>query len=181
MGGLERNSEERSGLPSPPAHLPLTRGSHPNSPRVTHSPTSRSPVDSPRFSSHLSELPEPVGHIPFLDRGKHFRPLPWHPAVWGFPLLVSPPRRETPQPQAMSSTLTTSVLHESESESHSIGFDSLGPHGLYSPWNSPGQNTGVGSLSLLQRIFLTQDQMQVSRILHQLSYQASPRILEWVA
>ena len=28
--------------------------------------------------------------------------------------------------------------------------DSLGPHGLYSPWNSPGQNTGVGSLSFLQ-------------------------------
>ena len=28
--------------------------------------------------------------------------------------------------------------------------DSLGPHGLYSPWHSPGQNTGVGSLSLLQ-------------------------------
>ena len=26
----------------------------------------------------------------------------------------------------------------------------LWPHGLYSPWNSPGQNTGVGSLSLLQ-------------------------------
>ena len=24
----------------------------------------------------------------------------------------------------------------------------LQPHGLYSPWNSPGQNTGVGSLSL---------------------------------
>ena len=29
---------------------------------------------------------------------------------------------------------------------------SLGPHGLYSPWNSPGHNTGVGSLSLLQEI-----------------------------
>ena len=29
-------------------------------------------------------------------------------------------------------------------------------HGLYSPWNSPGQNTGVGSLSLLQGIFRTQ-------------------------
>ena len=27
------------------------------------------------------------------------------------------------------------------------------PHGLLSPWNSPGQNTGVGDLSLLQRIF----------------------------
>ena len=26
----------------------------------------------------------------------------------------------------------------------------------YSPWNSPGQNTGVGSLSLLQGIFQTQ-------------------------
>ena len=29
----------------------------------------------------------------------------------------------------------------------------LRPHGLYSPWNSPGQNTEVGSLSLLQGIF----------------------------
>ena len=29
-------------------------------------------------------------------------------------------------------------------------------HGLYSPWNSPGQNTGMGSLSLLQGIFPTQ-------------------------
>ena len=34
--------------------------------------------------------------------------------------------------------------------------DSLQPHRLYSPWNSPGQNTGVGSRSLLQRIFPTQ-------------------------
>ena len=31
--------------------------------------------------------------------------------------------------------------------------DSLQPHELYSPWNSLGQNTGVGSLSLLQGIF----------------------------
>ena len=35
-------------------------------------------------------------------------------------------------------------------ESHSFVSDSLRPLGLYSPWNSPGQNTGVGSLSLLQ-------------------------------
>ena len=34
--------------------------------------------------------------------------------------------------------------------------DSLRPHGLYGPWNSPGQNTGAGSLSLLQGIFPTQ-------------------------
>ena len=39
---------------------------------------------------------------------------------------------------------------ESESETHSVVSDSLWPHGLYSPWNSPDQNTGVGSLSLLQ-------------------------------
>ena len=44
----------------------------------------------------------------------------------------------------------------SESESHSVVSDSLPSHGLYSPWNSPGQNTGVGSLSLLQGIFPTQ-------------------------
>ena len=39
---------------------------------------------------------------------------------------------------------------ESESESHSVVSDPLQPHGLYSPRNSPGQNTGVGSCSLLQ-------------------------------
>ena len=45
---------------------------------------------------------------------------------------------------------------ESEGKSCSGGSDSLRPHELYSPWNSPGQNTGVGSLSLLQEIFPTQ-------------------------
>ena len=30
--------------------------------------------------------------------------------------------------------------------------NSLRPHGLYSPWNSPGQTTGMGSLSLFQQI-----------------------------
>ena len=44
-----------------------------------------------------------------------------------------------------------------KSEGSSIVSDSLQPHGLYSPWNSPGQSTGVGSLSLLQRIFPTQE------------------------
>ena len=42
------------------------------------------------------------------------------------------------------------------SEICSVLSDSLQPHGLYSPWNSPGQNTGVGSLFLLQGIFPTQ-------------------------
>ena len=40
--------------------------------------------------------------------------------------------------------------------SRSAMSDSLQPHGLYSPWNSPGQNSGVSSLSLFLRIFPTQ-------------------------
>ena len=48
------------------------------------------------------------------------------------------------------------LISHSESESHLVVSDSLQPYGLYSPWHSLGQNTGVGSLSLLQAIFLTQ-------------------------
>ena len=43
-----------------------------------------------------------------------------------------------------------------ESASRSVMSDSLRPHGLYRTWNSPGQDTGEGSLSLLQGIFPTQ-------------------------
>ena len=39
---------------------------------------------------------------------------------------------------------------ESESEALLVMSDSLRLLGLYSPWTSLGQNTGVGSLSLLQ-------------------------------
>ena len=52
-------------------------------------------------------------------------------------------------------------------------------------WNSSGQNTGVGSLSLLQGIFPTQGSNpglpHCGRILYPLNHQGSPRILEWVA
>ena len=72
-----------------------------------------------------------------------------------------------------------------KSESHSVVSDSLQPHGLYSPWNSPGLNTGVGSLSLLQRIFPTQGSnpglQHCRRLLYQLNHKGSPRVLEWVA
>ena len=71
------------------------------------------------------------------------------------------------------------------SESLSVVSNSLQPHGLFSPWNSPGQNTGVGSLSFLQGIFPTQESNpglpHCRRILYQLSQKGSPRILEWVA
>ena len=42
--------------------------------------------------------------------------------------------------------------------------DSLPPHGLYSPWNSPGWNTGVGSLSHSRGSSQPRAQTQVSRI-----------------
>ena len=63
----------------------------------------------------------------------------------------------------------------SESENHSVVSNSWRPLGLYRPWVSPGQNTGVGGLSLLQGIIPTQGSNpglpQCRRI---------PRILEWV-
>ena len=75
-----------------------------------------------------------------------------------------------------------SMLAACESESCSVMSNSLQPHGLYSPWNSLVQNTGVGSLSLLQRIFPTQRTnpglLHCRWILYQLSHKGSPRILE---
>ena len=63
--------------------------------------------------------------------------------------------------------------------------NSLRSHGLYSPWNSPGQNNGMGSLSLLHGIFSTQGLnpglLHCRQILYQLIHKGSPRILEWVA
>ena len=71
-----------------------------------------------------------------------------------------------------------------KSESRSVVSNSLRGHELYNPWNSPGQNTGGGSLSLLQGIFHTQGSNlglpHCRWILYQLSHKRSPRILEWV-
>ena len=59
---------------------------------------------------------------------------------------------------------------------------SLQPHGLYSLWNSPGQNTGVGSLSILQGIFPTQGSNpgfpHCGQILYQLSYKGSSPLMK---
>ena len=69
---------------------------------------------------------------------------------------------------------------ESESESHSVMSDSLQLHELYSPWTSPSQNTGVGSLSLLQWIIPTQGSNpglpHCRWILYQLSYPGKPQV-----
>ena len=70
------------------------------------------------------------------------------------------------------------------SESCSVVSNSLQSHGL-SPWNSPGLDTGVGDLSLLQGIFPTQGLnpclLHCRRFLYQLSHKGSSRIPEWVA
>ena len=63
--------------------------------------------------------------------------------------------------------------------------EALGPHGLQSPQNSLGQNTGVDSLSLLQWIFPTQESnwglLHCRWILNQLNYQEDfPQLQMWI-
>ena len=82
-------------------------------------------------------------------------------------------------------TLRSGTCENPLAESWSVVSDSVWPHGWHSPWNSPGKNTGVGSLSLLQGIFPAQGLnpalLDCRRILYQQSHKGSPRILEWVA
>ena len=87
--------------------------------------------------------------------------------------------RESPSQKALSHKTNK------QSANRSVVSGSLRPHGLYSPWNSPGQNTGVGSLSFLQGIFPIQGSnpglLHCRWILYQVSHKGSPRTLEWVA
>ena len=66
-------------------------------------------------------------------------------------------------------------LQHGESESCSVMSDSLQPHGLYSPWNSPDQNTEIGSLSLLHVIFPPQGSNPSLPHCRQILYQLSPQ------
>ena len=125
---------------------------------------------------HLPESRRPIS-TEFLDLRpfEHHRPSAAHIklASRDQSILMYPPQG-SPWPHM-----------KSESESYSVFSDSLWPHRLYSPWNSPGQNTGVGNLSLLQGIFPTQGSNpglpHCRQILYQLSHKGSPRMLEWVA
>ena len=67
--------------------------------------------------------------------------------------IYSKIKRYNTMKNALVSIKLTSYI---ESESCLVVSDSLWPHGLYSPWNLPGQNTEVGSRSPLQGIFPTQ-------------------------
>ena len=94
-------------------------------------------------------------------------------------ILASPHQTEceSMKPPDLPSVHT---LAEVTSESFQVVSNSLQPHGLYSPWNYPGQNTGVGNCSLLQGIFPTQGSNaglpHCRRILYQLSHKRSPTI-----
>ena len=69
------------------------------------------------------------------------------------------------------------TMNEIMCESYSVVSDSLWRYGLYRPWNSLGQNTEVGNLSLLQGIFPTQASnpslLHCGQILYQLSHKGS--------
>ena len=87
------------------------------------------------------------------------------------------PLHISPLPWGLPEPITDYYEKVKWSESHSVVSNSLQPHGLYSPWNSPGQDIGVGSFSLLQGIFPTQESnrslMHCRRILYQLNYQGT--------
>ena len=76
------------------------------------------------------------------------------------------------------------VLWIMEWESRSVVSNSLRPHGLFSPRNSPDQKTGVGSCSLLQGIFPTQGStpglLLCRWILYHLSNQGSPSSINFI-
>ena len=95
-------------------------------------------------------------------------------------MMLQPRPSDTRRPQAcISLDLSSSIVRlerlslQGDRESCSVKPDSLRPHGLYSPWNSSGHNTGVGSFSHLQGIFPTQGSnpglLQCRWILFQLS------------
>ena len=96
--------------------------------------------------------------------------------------LPCPPPGDLTDPEIEPSSLTSPALAGGFfitsatlkwSKNHSATSDSLWPHGLYSPWNSPGQNTGVGSHFLLNPGIKPRSP-SLQWILYQLSYKGSP-------
>ena len=120
-------------------------------------------------------------HSPLSPSSLHFLPWGWcHLHIWGywyfsqqswFQLVLHPAQHFA------WFTLSINIIAQS--------CPTLWIHGLHSPRNSPGQNTGVGSHSLLKGIFPTQGLNpgfpHCKQILYQLSHERSPRILEWLA
>ena len=140
---------------------------------------------------YWSGLPFPPGDLP--NPGIE----PRSPTLQADFLPSEPPRKPIKSVKCFKlSTLSKNIIQivklfiiypirQMTSESRSVVSNSLQPHGLHSPWHSPGQNTRVGSLSLLQGIFPTQPWnpglLHCRLIFQQLSHKGNPRTLEWVA
>ena len=76
--------------------------------------------------------------------------------------------------QAMQTATAKTLRWENERESRSVmSLGSATPWAIHGPWNSPGQNTGRGSLSLLQGIFPTQGSNPGLQHCRQILYRAT--------
>ena len=135
--------------------------------------------DKKAYSGKRSSSPKPWPHFSnkaesLLSTGK-VQIINVFPYIWDYILFWNS------RGDILHNTLLTLFTAHVWCESCSVVFSSLQPHGLYSSWNSPGQNTGVGGLSLLQGIFPTQGSNpslpHCRRILYQLSHKGSPLLL----
>ena len=108
------------------------------------------------------------------------------PRLWSFAMAaqgINIPEYKVMMQRQFICMMGTMLLFwvTSESERCSVMSNSLWPHELYSPWNSPGQNARVGSYSLLQGIFPTQGSNpglpHCWRILYQLNHKGSPLLV----
>ena len=97
----------------------------------------------------------------------------------------SPPAPDPSQHESFPKSQLFAWSGQSTGVSALASFLPKNTQDLSRPWKSPGQNTEVGSLSLLWGIFQSQGLnpglLHCRQILYQLSHKGSPRILEWVA
>ena len=103
--------------------------------------------------------------------------------------LSTKPLKSLPRCSIGTINESTGKYKISESESHPVMYDSLQSHGLQPTrllclWDSPCQDTGVGSLSRLQWIFRTQGSnpglLHCRQILYHLSHREAHKISEMV-
>ena len=114
----------------------------------------------------------------------HVSPPSWVPTPW--PTRLGHHGSQSTTLRALCSTAGSHQLSYTWWKPKSLSRVQL----VAAPWTIPsvefpGQNTGVGSLSLLQVIFPTQGSNpglpHRRQTLYQLSHKGSPRILEWEA
>ena len=141
------------------------------------------PVLKPAFSEspELQADPLPLSHWKSLyNRSKNCKSLCWTP---GFP--GGSDSKESARNVGDLGSISELGRYPREGHVNLLEYSCLeNPHGQrslagYSPWNSPGQNTGVGSLSLLQGIFPTQKLnpglLHCRQMIYEPSYEGRPQ------